>query len=637
MKAFVSNKKVCTRIISFTFCLYISISIMANDCDSIMNILRNPATSYEKKMEIADDICLLSPEDQFILFSFLKKESKLKQDKENNTKIYSYIAHAQLFIGQLDLCKFYLDLASLPINRIENTDILGIYNHVSGDYYNMQHNYKKAHEYYYKAIDYFQTSKTKRNTRRSILIFHSIAFPYIQEGDTSSLKVVLDRMYEEVKAVNDDKSESIYYGLLSYYYGIKYEQQKRVSDLDSAIICDEKVVRIYESQQSNHNIHQEEVAYRYISLANNKLRKNNPDYPEINSWAKKAYELSNPIDTAMLVNCLWVEGLSLYKMKEVRLAEQKLLNLAQIMDSWGVSENLEKYSGLCEFLSDIYTSYGDYEKALMYEKKKSECNLNIYNTEKFKAIKELQTKYETEKKEQEIKTQKKINIFIALIGLLLGVASFFIIHWQRANRKLLRKQLEIAEQEKSRIENRLAEQEKQLQEAKVKERKISKEIQEKEQSFNDAKLKGLSDLIEARQEIEILKNQKKDLQSMISDVEADISTREGERNEIIVYLHDIISKKIKEPRREKMLNTISKIDSKGILLLKDKGLSPMQIEYSILIASGLNPKELAFVFSVVYQTARKNRGKIREVLKIDSLENLDAYLVRLLIPFDKKP
>ncbi|MFV0419385.1 MAG: hypothetical protein ACK5KT_11725 [Dysgonomonas sp.] len=609
---------------------------MANDCDSIMNIIRNPSTSYTRKMDIADDISRLLPENQLPLLFLLRKEASQRQDKENIAKLHSYTAYAYLLSGHSDSCKYYLDSAAIYIDEVKTPEIPGIYNRVFGDFYNMQHNFKKAHEYYYKAINYFQNSNTKRYRKHSIPIFHNIAYPYIQEGDIVSLKIVLDRMYNEVEAIRDDYSESIYYGLLSYYYGSKYVQQKRMVDLDSAIVCDKKVVQIYESQEKK-SIYPEEMAYRYINLANNKLKKENPEYIEINSWAAKAYKLSNPRDTAMLINCLWVEGYSSFKLKEIKSAEEKLLNLAQIMDSWGVSENLEKYSNLCGLLSDIYTSYGDYEKALIYEKKKSECNRNIYNAEKFKAIKDLQTKYETEKKEQEIKAQKKINVFIALLALSLGVASFFIIRWQSVNRKLLRKQLEMAEQEKSRIENILSEQEKLLQEAKIKERKISKEIHVKEQAFNEAKLKGLSDLIEARQEIEILKSQKKDLQSMISNVEADITTREGERNETIVYLQDIISKKIKEPRRVKMLNTISKIDNRGILLLKDKGLTPMQIEYSILIATGLNPKELAFVFSVADQTVRKNRYKMREVLKIDSFENLDAYLVRLLIPFDKKP
>jgi len=636
MKAFTSNKKLYASIIASVIFLCLSIEIKGNDYDSIMEILQNPKTSYEKKMKMADNISHLFPEKQTELFSLLIKETVQKQDKENTGKFHSYIAHAYLRYGYMDSCKYYLDLATPYMDEIRVPEILGIYNRVYGDYYNVQHDYEKAHEYYYRAIDYFQNSNAKQYKKHSIPIFHNIAFPYIQKGDITNLKVVLDRMYNEVKTINDEYAEVVYYGLLSYYHGCKYELQKNISDLDSAIICDEKVVQIYENQGEKKSIYPEEMAYRYINLANNKLKKNDPDYAEISDWAKKAHGLSNPTDTAMLVNCLWVEGLSLYEMERIESAEKKLLDLAHVMDSWGVSENLEKYSHLCELLSSIYVSYGEYEKALMYEKKKNECDLNIYNAKKFKAIKELQTKYETEKREQEIETQKKVNVFIIFIALLLAITSFLIIRWQRTNRLLLSKQLEITGQEKSKIENKIEEQEKRLREARKREQEIVWEIQEKEQLFNDTKLKGLADLIEAKQEIEILTNEKKQLQDEIDSKETDKTIRESVQTEIITHLHNLINKKIQEPRRKKMLHIISQIDNQGILLLKEKGLTPLQIEYSILIAAGLHPKELAFVYSVEYQTARSHRSKLREVLNVESPDNLDAYLVRLLIPFDKR-
>lgn len=636
MKTLLSNKSLYIRIILSSIFLYISIGIRGNDCDSIMKILKDSATSYEKKMEIADDISSLSPERQSLLLSFIKKEAIQREDKENIIKLNSYTAYAHLLCGNLDSCKYYLESTAIYLDKIKIPEISGIYNRVYGDYYNMQHNYEKAQEYYYKAISYFQNSTTKFYRKHSIPIFHSIAYPYIQEGDIESLKAVLDRMNKEVKVINDNYADIIYYGLLSYYYGNKHVQYKIRADLDSAIICDEKVVEIYENQGEKKSIYPEEMAYRYINLANNKQKKKNPDYVEINNLAEKAYKLAIPTDTAMLVNCLWLEGLSLYEMKEIKSAELVLLNLADMMDKWGASINLEKYLYLCELLSYIYVSYGDFEKALIYEKKKSECNLNIYNAEKFKAIKELQTKYETEKKEQEIKTQKKVNLFIIVIALLLIVASFFIIRWQRANRRLLRKQLEITEQEKSRIEQTIQEQEKRLRDARRREQEIAWEIQEKEKLLNDTRLKGLSDLIEAKQEIQILESEKKLLQNEIDSKEADKTIRETTQAKIITHLHNLINKKIQEPRRKKMLDTISRIDNRGILLLKEKGLTPLQIEYAVLIAAGLNPKELAFVYSVEYQTARSHRSKLREALYVESPDNLDAYLVRLLIPFDMK-
>ena len=221
--------------------------------------------------------------------------------------------------------------------------------------------------------------------------------------------------------------------------------------------------------------------------------------------------------------------------------------------------------------------------------------------------------------------------------------AFFIIRWQRANRRLLSKQLEMIKQEKDTIEDTIEEQEKRLQEAKMKEQEISREIEEKEQLIKDTKLEGLSALIEAkqeiqllkRQEIQLLKNRKEELDNTISSAETDKTAREQERDEIFAHLYELINRKMPDSRKESILNAISKIDDSSILLLRNRGLKPLDVEYSILIAAGLNIEELTFVYSVANQTVRTHRSKIREAFNLGPSINLDIFLLRSLIPLEK--
>lgn len=60
-------------------------------------------------------------------------------------------------------------------------------------------------------------------------------------------------------------------------------------------------------------------------------------------------------------------------------------------------------------LSDIYSSTGNYKEAFSIQQKYLELNDSLLNTEKVKQISEMQTKYETEKKDKEIILLNKDN------------------------------------------------------------------------------------------------------------------------------------------------------------------------------------------------------------------------------------
>ena len=55
-----------------------------------------------------------------------------------------------------------------------------------------------------------------------------------------------------------------------------------------------------------------------------------------------------------------------------------------------------------QYLSSAYEGVGNYAKALDYHKSYSDLNDTIFNTEKYKSIKEMEMKFETEKKEQQV-------------------------------------------------------------------------------------------------------------------------------------------------------------------------------------------------------------------------------------------
>lgn len=150
-------------------------------------------------------------------------------------------------------------------------------------------------------------------------------------------------------------------------------------------------------------------AYSFISKAVSLCRKNNLQY-----------ELSA---------ALYALGESDFRQSELKNAEKTFLECAQLSKSLDLKETLR----YCyDRLSRLYDQQGQSVLALSYLKKSVRIKDEIFTEKSQKVIAELQTKYETEKKEQELKLMKnqdelqksiiqrqKLMIIGAIIGSLL--------------------------------------------------------------------------------------------------------------------------------------------------------------------------------------------------------------------------
>jgi len=117
------------------------------------------------------------------------------------------------------------------------------------------------------------------------------------------------------------------------------------------------------------------------------------------------------------------------------------------------SGDLQRASRCYEFLADAYALKGNYSKAYDYHLHYTSLRDSLLNEEKISSIAEMQTKYDTEKKEQQIvlldeqgKTRKaQRNFFIAgSVVLLLGLFVLGFYYWQR--QKLTKKNEQLAQQ-----------------------------------------------------------------------------------------------------------------------------------------------------------------------------------------------
>lgn len=151
------------------------------------------------------------------------------------------------------------------------------------------------------------------------------------------------------------------------------------------------------------------------------------------------------------------------RLKDSNAMAVSLINIAELENQISQIENAEKhmlqcleisekinYKDLsaytCKMLSELYAKQNKLKLAYEYHLKYTALNEEIFNTAKSKQINELQTKYETSKKEQQIallQAQQKMksaqsarqrNIFIGLI-LILGISFFGFLQYQKRKKQ----------------------------------------------------------------------------------------------------------------------------------------------------------------------------------------------------------
>lgn len=557
-------------IIVSTFYLFFitPIDVKANEYSSITDILGNSKITFDKKYDLLKEISKLELSKQQKALSMLLRDAKRQKQSQFLCELYSRIAHNDIFLGNIGHARLVLDSATIFIQKVTDNNTIALYHYVSGDYYNMMLDEANAHKHYYEAISYYEQSK--EGHLRAIYILHNIAFSYIQKKDLSNLKIVRDRMEAIVNKADKNISIDVAYTRVrAYYYSILYQEDQKECYLDSAIMLDKKVINLFKFDIKK-ELRPEEIAYNYVNLVVNSLKKDEVDYSHLESLVNQAAHLSIPSDTVMKVNCLWLKGQIHKKQNEMQEAETILEEQLQLMNSWSVSENLIMYADLYENLAEICLSLNKYKEAFLYQQKELKYRKKILDKEKYQIISDLQTKYETEKKEEQIKQQEQIIIYLSILCVLIATGTFFLFKWKRVTKVVNLKQKKIVRLQKS-----------------------------------EAKLQIHSN----NTKVHIQENQN----ILVNKVSSHV------KEKLQLYPED----------QKRYLDKLEKIDKDSIFVPKNKGLNDLRIQYCLCFGIGMKKEHISMCYNIVDQTIRKHRSTIKADLELEKDDDLDMYLVDL--------
>lgn len=413
--------------------------------------------------------------------------------QQSVTTIQEEIAQGEYYLRhQPDSSRYFLELA-LKNAKSANEDslvariyrITGDLNYESGDYQNCDSLYSLSESYYKKSINargiaLLEMSRGRQQIKLSAFdkgvshllnarkifssvndtikldeIEHMIAIMYLEKNDFKKALPIFNKLLKKYPIDEDDRFDlSSTFGFIKYY---EY-------DFDSAVIYFKKAL-LYSEKQKNmdgvavtwNNMGQTYLAAKKYDDALQCFEKSLEIYRSINSKHGEAFALRSL-------------GMGLYrsgKINESVTAFKKSLDLSSAI-------GLKQFAvGSAEYLSNIYREKGDYKNAYEMQSIARAYDDSIHNESTEKAIEELQTKYNFEKKEHEVqlltqenelksvklksneeeKSRRKYVLNLMIIIVVLVVAALLLVAFaynnnRKKNALLQIKNLEIAQQHK---------------------------------------------------------------------------------------------------------------------------------------------------------------------------------------------
>lgn len=287
-------------------------------------------------------------------------------------------------------------------------------------------NYNKALEYYQRTLTIFQTLKLKSEEGMSL---QNIANTYSRLATN-----------QFVAKYGEDWEDSL----------IKLTSKEILASFEKSIDFYNKALEIFKETKDENE----------IALVSSNL---GATYSWARNWSRATKFLSDGLQIARRlnlpyakVNILFTLGESNLRQKNTAQAEENFLECLKLSKELELKDT-ERYC--YERLSKLYELIGDIQKALTYHKLSVKIKDEMFSEKSQKAITEMQTKYETEKKDLAINLQEsvikrqKLTIIGAVVGaiLILLVALLMVkmfLEKKKANRILEEKNELITEQKK---------------------------------------------------------------------------------------------------------------------------------------------------------------------------------------------
>lgn len=498
----------------------------------------------------------------------------------------------------------------------------GLSYNLLGTYYNITSNYEASIETFNKAIDAYTEAGDLRYVS---LVLNNMSNSNRELG---RLEEALENQMQSLKLkeeleLNDEDTAPSYWNIGNI--------QSDIGNLTESNVWYRKALKIYEKLEYeedvvdlNYNLYlnlklQDSLdealpyLYKYIDFKREKNRMNDVA-GGLDNLAQLYYEKGDLInaekyyheglDISLKNGEKSLPGIFYRRLANVNLKKgnpDKALRLAfkalEISNETGVDKKkITDY----KVISEVYEAKGQYSKALEYYKYYHELNDSILSLDAKNAINELEIKYQTEKKEQEIVIQEnkiqileqkaeiaKIRQWALVVGIIILLVLLTAIYYA------LKQRLKTQQLEKDKIEREL--------------------------DFKKQELLAFTTQLAHKNEIlESLKGNLEEIKT---------NTQGGDINKVIRSIDFNLNDESTWDSFKTRFEEVHKDFSKNLLNTHQK-LTPGEIRLSSLLRMELNSREIANLLNISQEGIKKARYRLRKKLELESDDSLEKHLMQ---------
>ena len=342
------------------------------------------------------------------------------------------------------------------------------------------------------------------------------------------------------------------------------------------------------------------------------------NYEESNRYALQAlvlYKESNNPEAAILVSNVIARNYQLLAQydRALQYASTSLEEAKGLGIKPQVREALEN-------LSAIYATLGDYPQAYQHQMELLAVKDSLLNEEKTRQMAELQTLYETEKKEKEIvllekqKAEQRFQFILIMGGL--GVAlliGFLLIAYQRVK---IRKNRQLLEKNKQVYETHQALTQAELENARLKEKELQQALEFKNKELTTHTLNLV-------QKNSIMEELKSSINTVVKDADGQVAKRLNGLKRLVDYSFNL------DKDWEEFRMHFEQVHKDFFTELMDQypNLTPSECRLSALIKLNLNTKEIATIMGITPDSVKIARYRLRKKLGLSTEDNLTEFII----------
>jgi len=303
---------------------------------------------------------------------------------------FNHLAWAYKNVNEFEKSMEYTERGMECAIAIDSPGLKALAFNTLGSIFWAENQYDKALEKFLSAL---KIQEAQNDSASIACTLNNIGLIFFSTGDTDNAIEYFSRALSIWDKLDNQRNAAIAKVNMANMYGLSEEYEKSIEYFLSSLKNSEEI-----GDERLSGIILTNIAISYYNLYNNE---------KAEEFFNKALTLTKKNDDKGNIIRAYIYLGSIFKdMGNYNLALEKENEALQIAEE--INDFFQiKY--IYEEIADIYAQMNDFEKALHYHIRYKEINDSLFNIEKSEQITEMETKYETEKKEQQIVLLEKDN------------------------------------------------------------------------------------------------------------------------------------------------------------------------------------------------------------------------------------